>query len=161
MLRIVLKNTFLAAAVVGLDYILYAILCTISWKIVTSISFCIYKHIFYFPDVTFLDCMSAVISAACEEGVQFRFAEFGGSINTIFFWSGFAPSIWMWLYVGALFVTRLLLRSERILNWLRWFLDVEKTPFRSSGAVAAALAFIASAAILLVSAEVSRISAAA
>jgi hypothetical protein len=79
----------------------------------------------------------------------------------IFFWSGFAPSIWMWLYVTTLFVTRALLRSERMVNWLRWFLDVEKNPFRSIGGVAAALAFIASVAILLLSAEVSRIGAAA
>jgi len=63
----------------------------------------------------------------------------------------------MWLYVLALFVTRGLLRSERIINSLRYFLDVEKAPFRSIGAVAAALAFIASVATILVSAEVSRI----
>jgi len=45
-------------------------------------------------------------------------------------------------------------------NWLRYFLDIEKAPFRSIGAVAATLAFIASVAIILVSAEVSRIRAA-
>ena len=78
----------------------------------------------------------------------------------IFFWAGLAPSIWMWLYVAALFVTRSLLRSERIVNWLRWALDIEKTPFRSIGAVAAIVAFIASVAVILVSAEVSMISAA-
>jgi hypothetical protein len=83
------------------------------------------------------------------------------SIFSIFFWAGFAPSIWMWLYVLALFVTRGLLRSEKLVNWLRlFFLDVEKAPFRSIGAVAAALAFIVSVAIILVSVEVSRISAA-
>jgi hypothetical protein len=81
-------------------------------------------------------------------------------LSAIFFWAGFAPSIWMWLYVAALFVTRGLLRSERVVNWLRWFLDVEKNPFRSIGAVAAALAFITSVATILVSTEVSRISAA-
>jgi hypothetical protein len=80
-------------------------------------------------------------------------------VSPIFFWAGLAPSIWMWLYVLALFVTRALLRSERIVNWLRWVLDVEKSPFRSIGAVAAALAFIASVAIILISAELSRIAA--
>ena len=78
----------------------------------------------------------------------------------IFFWAGFAPSLWMWLYVLTLFVTRGLLRSEKLVNWLRWALDVKKAPFRSIGAVAATLAFIASVAIILISAEVSRISAA-
>ena len=81
-------------------------------------------------------------------------------LNFILFWAGFTPSIWMWLYVLALFVTRGLLRSEKLVNWLRWALDVEKAPFRSIGVVAATLAFIASVAIILVSAEVSRISAA-
>jgi hypothetical protein len=76
----------------------------------------------------------------------------------IIFWSGFVPSIWMWLYVLALFVTRGLLRSEKLVGWLRWALDVEKAPFRSIGAVAATLAFIASVVIILVSVEVSRIS---
>jgi hypothetical protein len=80
------------------------------------------------------------------------------NLPVILFWSGFAPSLWLWLYVFALFITRLLLRSERIVNWLRWGLDVEKNPFRSIGAVAATLAFIGSVAIILVSMEVSRIS---
>jgi hypothetical protein len=83
-----------------------------------------------------------------------------GDFTYILFWAGFAPSIWMWLYVLALFVTRALLRSEKLVKGLRWFFDVEKNPFRSIGAVAAALAVIASVAILLVSAEVSRISSA-
>jgi len=80
------------------------------------------------------------------------------NVGFIEFWAGFAPSIWMWLYVLALFVTRGLLRSEKLVNWLRWALDIEKAPFRSIGAVAATLAFIVSVAIILVSAEVSRIS---
>jgi hypothetical protein len=80
--------------------------------------------------------------------------------SVIWFWAGFAPSIWMWLYVAALFVTRLLLRSERIVNWLRWALDVEKNPFRQIGAVAAALAFLGYVVIILVSAEISNISSA-
>jgi hypothetical protein len=84
-----------------------------------------------------------------------------GTITFTFFWAGFAPSLWVWLYVAALFVTRAILRSEKLVNRLRWFLDVEKNPFRSIGAVAAALAFIASVAILLISAEGSRISGAA
>jgi hypothetical protein len=78
----------------------------------------------------------------------------------ILFWAGFAPSLWLWLYVAALFVTRLLLRSERIVNWLRWALDIEKNPFRSIGAVAATLAFLGSVVIILVSAEISNISSA-
>ena len=66
----------------------------------------------------------------------------------------------MWLYVLALFITRPLLRSEGIVNWLRWALDIEKNPFRSIGAVAAALAFLGSVVIIFVSAEISNISSA-
>jgi hypothetical protein len=66
----------------------------------------------------------------------------------------------MWLYVAALFVTRGLLRSEKLITGLRWALDVEKTPFRSIGAVAAALAFIASVVLILGSVMISRITAA-
>src|SRR5262245_48687176 len=33
-----------------------------------------------------------------------------GPLNSVLFWAGLAPSIWMWLYVLALFVTRGLLR---------------------------------------------------
>jgi hypothetical protein len=89
------------------------------------------------------------------------FKGFVASVNLgfILFWSGFAPSLWIWLYVAALFVTRALLRSEKLVNRLRWLLDIEKAPFRSIGAVAAALAFLATVAILLLSAEVSRITA--
>jgi hypothetical protein len=79
-------------------------------------------------------------------------------LGIILFWAGFAPSLWLWLYVFALFVTRAILRSEKLVNWLRWGLDVEKNPFRSIGAIAAGLAFIVSVAIILVSVEVSRIS---
>jgi hypothetical protein len=76
---------------------------------------------------------------------------------SIFFWAGFAPSIWMWLYILALFVTRALIRSEPLLVWLRWVFDVEKNPVRSIGAVAAGLAFGGSILILLLSAGVSLI----
>ena len=31
----------------------------------------------------------------------------------------------------ALFVTRVLLRSEKFVNRFRWFFDIEKAPFRS------------------------------
>jgi hypothetical protein len=87
-----------------------------------------------------------------------NYSHFRSGVYFIFFWSGLAPSLWLWLYVFALFVTRALLRSEKIITGLRWALDVEKNPFRSIGAVAATLAFVTSVAIILVSVEVSRIS---
>jgi hypothetical protein len=82
-----------------------------------------------------------------------------GAVYFTLFWAGFVPSIWMWLYVLALVVTRALLRSEKLINFFR-YVPVETNPFRSIGAVAATLALIASVAIILVSVEVFRISAA-
>jgi hypothetical protein len=77
------------------------------------------------PTITYIfTIVSIVISGPLFSGVA--------SLYDIFFWSGFAPSIWMWLYVVALFVTRTLLRSEKLVNWLRWSLDVDKNPFRSN-----------------------------
>jgi hypothetical protein len=40
---------------------------------------------------------------------------------------------------------------ETPINWARWFLDVEKYPFRILGAVAAVFAFAGTALVLIVS----------
>jgi hypothetical protein len=156
----VLKTNLVAIVVVGLDYMLYRLLFTLSVLILWPVSICIYNYA-HFVDICRPSLLSLLLPgelfSIMIDGV-FRFPEVGATVFTIFFWAGLVPSIWMWLYVLALFVTRALLRSEKLLNWLRWALDIEKNPFRSIGAVAAALAFIASVAIILVSAEVSRIS---
>jgi len=135
------RNRVVAIAILVLDYLLYCVIFDIGVKVIWWAwteddakllgSWMWPPRFFFFPS-------------------QVRFF--------IFFWSGFAPSIWMWLYVFALVVTLTLLRSEKLITWLRWALDVEKNPFRSIGAVAATLAFVMSVAIILVSAEVSRIS---
>ena len=71
-------------------------------------------------------------------------------VFSILFWAGFAPSIWLWLYVLSLFATRAMLRTDALVTWLRWALDIENRPFQSVGIVAAALAFAISAIILVV-----------
>jgi hypothetical protein len=146
----VFRTGLIAIAIVGLDYIIYRLLYFFSYLVLLTISIFIYTHSFYLKPEDWLN-LSFFIEA-------FKFQEFSVQTMSILFWAGLAPSIWMWLYVLALFVTRGLLRSERIVNWLRWSLDVEKNPFRSIGAVAATLAFVMFVAIILVSVEVSRIS---
>jgi hypothetical protein len=74
----------------------------------------------------------------------------GNDVGMTAFWGGFAPSAWLWFYVAALLATRAFLRSETLVNRLRWFLDIEKNAFRSIGAVAAGLAFVGSAIVVLV-----------
>jgi hypothetical protein len=148
-----LRHHIVSAAILGVDYFIYSLL----WAVSTVILFGLSAYISNYPltQGTFLEVVFYFASFGFIIGLTYWHQEMHSSI---FFWAGFAPSIWMWLYVLALFVTRGLLRSERIVNWLRWSLDVEKAPFRSIGAVAATLAFIASVAIILVSAEVSRMS---
>jgi hypothetical protein len=157
--RIRRGNGMLAVAIVGADYFVFRLLMCIGiaflgfWRFVIPLDW----NWSLLGMWVFSSTMSGIMSDFL--GVL-PFFPHDPDLFFILFWSGFAPSLWMWLYVLALFVTRTLLRSERILNWLRWFLDVDKAPFRSIGAVAAALAFIVSVAILLISAEISRITAA-
>jgi len=145
------KYIIATIATLAMDYLSYRALFFIGMMIV-SVPWDLAIMGFYNQERSFSELWEAYffqILPASREAVGF-----------VMYWAGFAPSIWMWLYVFALFVTRGLLRSERIINSLRYFLDVEKAPLRSIGAVAATLAFIASVAIIFVSAEVSRISAA-
>jgi hypothetical protein len=148
-----LRNNLLALGILGADYIIYSVLFVISFITLEALS--IYINVYSHPQAEFSQFLYLNIDNVTDSMLRYPSSE---DVVSVFFWAGFAPSIWMWLYVTALFVTRALLRSERIVNWLRWSLAVEKNPFRSIGAVAATLAFIASVAIILVSAVVSRIS---
>jgi hypothetical protein len=143
------RHMMVAVAVVGIDYFVYRLLFSLGWAVMLLL---VPSANVYYPKPTAWQVIFAVWTAP--------FIPHEIDLLSILYWAGFVPSLWMWLYVVALFVTRALLRSERIVNWLRWFLDIEKTPFRSIGAVAAVLAFIASVAVLLISAEISRITAA-
>jgi hypothetical protein len=159
------STSIVAIAILVLDYIIYRFIFFVSGLLtglVVSAVFLAIQH------ASITDIWERIRITVLEHVEYFDFFLFlldsplslPLDLNFILVWSGFAPSIWMWLYVLALFVTRLLLRSERIVNWLRWALDIEKNPFRSIGAVAATLAFIASVAVILVSAEISNISSA-
>jgi hypothetical protein len=64
------------------------------------------------------------------------------------FYAGMLPSIWLWTFVVAVFVTRLLLRGEPAINFLRFFLNIDEKPFQAVGAVAAASIFILMAIVL-------------
>jgi hypothetical protein len=153
------RTTLIAMAIIAIDYIVYAIPFGLGVALIMYITLAIDEAIPW-SLVVFNNILMTSINATIGTFITFAYQFSYKLLLAISFWAGFAPSIWMWLYVLALFVTRGLLRSEKIVNWLRWFLDVEKNPFRSIGAVAATLAFIASVAIILVSVEVSRISAA-
>jgi hypothetical protein len=162
--RLQLRNMFVAIAVLVVDYLLYIGVFNLGLIIIIALALFflgnpgevrefISGYSLSIPVISpcaILDIAERSPGSESELcGPQFFFF--------IIFWAGFVPSIWMWLYVFALFVTRLLLRSEHIVNWLRWALDIDKNPFRSIGAVAAALAFIGSVVIIFVSAEISTI----
>jgi hypothetical protein len=148
------SSNLIALPILGIDFMVYKLIFSVGFLLMTSVFLVIAA-----PTVSWSAVMqqSFQIQTIIRDMITYGFRD---ELTFIFFWAGFAPSIWMWFYVVALFVTRGLLRSEKLVNWLRWALDVEKAPFRSIGAVAATLAFIASVAIILVSAEVSRIGAA-
>jgi hypothetical protein len=143
------KHNLLVLAILVIDFLVYKLIYSIGLVLTLSTLF----GVNWGWSVSDFFDFGLIIAAMFDYEFMYR-----GNLFSIFFWAGFAPSLWMWLYVAALFVTRGLLRSEKLINLLRLFLDVEKNPFRSIGAVAAALAFIVSVAIILVSLEVSRIS---
>jgi hypothetical protein len=60
------------------------------------------------------------------------------------------PSIWLWAYVAAALVTRLLLSSTPLFRFLANFLDVDGHPIRSLGVVAGAFGGASSAAALII-----------
>jgi hypothetical protein len=149
-------NQLAAIAIGGIDYIVYRLLAFIGVMVIAVVD-----NMVMAPDMEIILEPREIIMLVIDAIVGNNFLPFfptSPQFGIILFWAGFAPSLWLWLYVFALFVTRALLRSERLVKSLRWFFDVEKNPFRSIGAVAAAFAFIASLAIILVSVELSRIS---
>jgi hypothetical protein len=152
--------TIVAIAILAMDYIVYIFIFSVGIALALDLRVVVVStnlSITGFFDLWFWYVIFYV-KAVISDFPTFLTSIVG--LEFVWFWSGFAPSIWMWLYVLALFVTRLLLRSEKLVNWLRWALDIEKNPFRSIGAVAATLAFLGSVVIILVSAELSNISSA-
>jgi len=149
----------LAVGILGIDYALYRMLFALGSLTAVGLALYLTGDLLFFTS-EYIDKWTQWNFAQSPTLLVYPIYLREDPVSVIFFWSGLAPSVWMWLYVLALFATRGLLRSEKLVTWLRWFLDIEKNPFRSIGAVAAALAFIASVAIILVSAEVSRITAA-
>jgi hypothetical protein len=71
-------------------------------------------------------------------------------ILSVLFYAGLMPSVWLWLYVVSLLVTRIISRSGPVVDRLRWFLSLDKYPFRSVGVVAGGLMFLASALVMTV-----------
>jgi hypothetical protein len=145
------RSTVVAVTIIGIDFIVYKLIFGLE-LIIMTLGILVIGQGWSFVDWSGLFSIESIMA---KMPIYWTVKD---QLIFIFFWSGFAPSLWMWLYVFALFVTRALLRSEKIITGLRWALDVEKNPFRSIGAVAATLAFILSVATILVSAEVSRIS---
>jgi hypothetical protein len=67
------------------------------------------------------------------------------------FWAGMLPSVWLWLYVGATWLTRLIALSDPVLRFLVYFLDVKDHPIRSVGVIAAGVVGAAYSLYLLAS----------
>jgi hypothetical protein len=161
LLRLHRRTMILTIAILVVDYISYHLIFDVGLSLFYPAASAFYDVSYSAFDDTTIGYWKRVIWDASHYDFRELLAVpiMEDPLIVVLFWAGFAPSIWMWLYVLALFVTRLLLRSEKLVNWLRWALYNEKNPFRSIGAVAAILAFIGSVVIILVSAEISRITA--
>jgi hypothetical protein len=56
-------------------------------------------------------------------------------------------SLWIWMYYFSLLAFK---ESNVLVNWLRWFLDIDEQPIRSVGVVTAGISTIAYGLVLLV-----------
>jgi hypothetical protein len=153
----------IALGILAVDYLSYALLFSVgvvlTWYSAIKIRPLMFEGVFttvYFDDPGMLvDILLRVLSnSKLGFHIQMFVKNPTDTLLGIFFWAGFGPSIWLWLYVLTLFATRAILRSEAIVKWLQWFLDIEKSPFRSLGSVAAGIVFVVSGALLLIAAAV-------
>jgi len=60
------------------------------------------------------------------------------TMDSALFYAAMIPSFWLWIYVAAVFATRLLLRGKSAIRILMFTLNVDEKPFRSVGILAAA-----------------------
>jgi hypothetical protein len=79
---------------------------------------------------------------------QFIFKNFLYHIHSVLFFAGLVPSFWLWLFIAATILTRVITRSTSVLSFLVYFFDINEHPIRSLGYVAA-IAFTGSLAMFL------------
>lgn len=92
------------------------------------------------PDVSAFSSLWYFMLAIFDN--EFRTYHFSNLIDFplgTLFWAGMMPSVWLWLYLGAALLTRLIARSAPLLRFLTYFLDIDGHPIRSIGVVAAVL----------------------
>jgi hypothetical protein len=63
--------------------------------------------------------------------------------TSILFYAGMVPSMWLWIAVGSVFLTRLIAKSTPVVNFSVWFLDINEAPYRSVGVIASVCVFFA------------------
>jgi len=79
------------------------------------------------------DATLAVIAENCRLGLEFRTAELGDINFGIFFYTTFLTSFWIWLYVLALIIARIVVRLGRVWSWFKGVLNFTEKPLRSLG----------------------------
>jgi hypothetical protein len=63
-------------------------------------------------------------------------------IDSVLFYAGTVPLIWIWIYLISLVLTRTIVRLQKPLDWFRWALNIKEKPFSSLGIVAAGITFV-------------------
>jgi hypothetical protein len=72
---------------------------------------------------------------------------FGFPVANIF-WASMLPSMWLWLYIGAAILTRLLVSGKPTFQRLIYSLDIDGHPVRSVGVVAASVIAVGCAVVV-------------
>ena len=75
-----------------------------------------------------------VLAAARQVGAfNIRDIVLGDHVSSLFFYSAFFTSVWLWLYAASVLVSRVLVRLSGGVGFLLKVTDVEIQPFRSMG----------------------------
>jgi hypothetical protein len=100
------KTVVAPLAILIIDYLVYVIINTIG-----AVSLSMFLNMWFFPSriqMLFEHGVVGFVTIMIKE-VPANFSVFPTPSDPAFyfilFWAGFAPSLWMWLYVAALFVT--------------------------------------------------------
>jgi hypothetical protein len=147
-----IESSILLAGILIADLLIGILVFYVNIKVATLFAFTIHPDMFTGPRTMeeYDDCVD--VYGQCYSLLNLYFSThfhtheilswvlhplsaFGG----LLLWVSMLPSIWLWLYVIASLLARLMAKSAPLLRFLLYFLDIDKHPIRSIGFIAAIL----------------------
>lgn len=147
-----IESSILLAGILIADLLIGILVFYVNIKVATLVAFTIHPDMFTGPRTMeeYDDCVD--VYGQCSSLLNLYFdthfdtheilswvlhplSAFGG----LLLWVSMLPSIWLWLYVIASLLARLMAKSAPLLRFLLYFLDIDKHPIRSIGFIAAIL----------------------